>query len=338
MSFNLKFEKKILLLSIILSVLIIIYILGIIFSPASIRRREAETQLFPILNKDRISEIKISDPEDSVTLKKTDNAWTILIGGIYFPASDSRIEALLKHLISLKRNKVLSVNPDTWKDFDVAGDTGQRILLFDKSENKIVDLVVGKAGLGGKGRYVRIEGTEEVIQVDKFFYSYLNTDKKYWSHLKLFPSDFEGRDFISITVRSHISLNEDNAASSPLDYTLVMREGGENLAWKVEGRENMVLSNKKVDRMANSLANFEGIEFAAGISEQAAGFFSPSAVILFTTVDDRTYRLLIGNRAPEADQFYVKLEGQTYSYLAAEWRIKEIIKPLEELLEDLENE
>ena len=139
-----------------------------------------------------------------------------------------------------------------------------------------------------------------------------------------------------LSIKSRISFQEE-PQGQPLNYTLTLGDGDRSRFWKAEGLEDLVLSNDKVDRLANSLAGFEGTEFATDISPDEAGFSSPSGEVLFSTVDDRVYRLMIGNPSSKEDQYYVKLDGQSYSYLAAEWRIKNIFQPIEELLEDKEN-
>ena len=60
---ELNFKNKVVVLSIILAVLIATYVLGIIFSPANISRREAATPLFIVLDKDSIARIEIAGRE-----------------------------------------------------------------------------------------------------------------------------------------------------------------------------------------------------------------------------------------------------------------------------------
>ncbi|MBA7619029.1 hypothetical protein ES703_26361 [subsurface metagenome] len=325
---ELNFKNKVVVLSIILAVLIATYVLGIIFSPANISRREAATPLFIVLDKDSIARIEIAGREEKVVLKKSGAAWTALISGIYLPASKVRIDSFLNQIIKLKRSRVVTRNPDLWQDFEVSAETGRRIRLLDKSDREVVNLIVGKAGPAGKGNYLRIEGKEEVIQVERSLASYMDNETKYWSHLKLFPGDLEGRDLISIDIRSRLFEGQS------LDYTLVLSDGNGQPVWKVSGREDLAISADKVDRMANTLAGFEGTEFVVDIPEHEAGLASPDAEVTFRTEDDRFYRLLVGKAVPDENQYHVKLEGQTHCYLAAEWRLKDLLKPLGELTED----
>jgi hypothetical protein len=321
-----KGEKKVLILGGVLLALILLYVLGLLFSPASRRRRETETPLFQILNKEAIERIEISSGREALELRKAGDDWTVLISGVYFPASRSRVDAFLDHIISLKQSMRVSDDPETWADFQVSDDSGQRLVLSGSAGKSLVDLVIGKAGLGGKGTYVRKQGDPEVIQVDKSFSYYMNPEPRFWSYLKLFPADLEARDILRLSLKRRAGFAPGTNAFA---YTLVRDE---NQDWVVEGRPDIPLDNQRVDSLAGALVGFEGTEFVAGIPEEETGVAAPSAEILFTAADQRVFRLVVGNTGPDPDQYFVCLEGQTYCYLAAAWRLQGVLKDLSELL------
>jgi len=82
--------------------------------------------------------------------------------------------------------------------------------------------------------------------------------------------------------------------------------------------------------VANALAGFEGSEFVTSGSAADSGLSAPSAEVLFSTVKNQDYRILVGKRSGE-NQYYAKLDGGAYLYLSPEWRLKQILKPLAEL-------
>jgi hypothetical protein len=321
----LKGEKRILVLSVVLLALILLYVLGLVFSPASRRRREMETPLFQILNKEMIARIEIAADGESLSLRRTEDDWTVLISGVYFPAAKDRVDAFLDHVISLKQSKRVSGDPETWSDFEVGDPPVRRLVLEGEGGKPLVNLVIGKPGLAGQGTYVRRVDEEEVIQVDKSFSYYLNPEPRFWSDLKLFPRDLEARDIRRVSLKRRSGFAE---AGDSFAYSLVRDE---NLNWIVEGRPAIPLDNRAVDGLTGALASFEGTEFVVGIPREAAGFDSPAAEVLFTTDAGREFRLLVGNPGPDADQYYVCLEGETYCYLAAAWRLKNILKDLSSL-------
>jgi hypothetical protein len=320
-----KGEKKILILSVVLLALILLYVLGLVFSPTNRRRRETEAPLFQILNKEMVSRIEIISGSEALELRRAGSDWTVLISGIYFPASESRVDAFLDHIISLKRSKSVSDDPETWEDFEVSESLGRRILLSGSEEKPLVDLVIGKAGLGGRGTYVRHSDAAEVIEADKSFSYYMNLEPSFWSQLKLFPDNLDIRDIRRLSLKRRAGFAPE---AEPFAYTLIRDE---NADWIVEGRPDLTLDNGKLDALAGALTAFEGTEFVVGIPREEAGFDSPAAEISFTTSDERVFRLVVGNSRPDTDQYYVCLDGQTYCYLAASWRLQNIFKDLGEL-------
>jgi hypothetical protein len=320
-----KGEKRILILSVVVAALILLYVLGVVFSPANRRRREMETPLFQILNKEMIAHIAVTSGQETLELRKAGDDWTVRISGVYFPASGTRVNAFLDHIISLKRSKRVSDDPETWEDFEVTETLGRRLILAGAEDKTLVNLFIGKPGVGGEGTYVRQEGSEEVIEADKSFSYYMNLEPRFWSHLKLFPENLDFRDIVRLNLKRRDGFA---AGAESFVYALVRDE---NQDWIVEGRPDLALSNERIDRLSGALADFEGTEFLVGIPREEAGFDSPSAEISFTTADEREFRLLVGSARPDTEQYYVCLDGQTYCYLAASWRLENILKSLSEL-------
>ncbi len=325
----LEFRRKVLIMSAVLGVLVVAYVLGLVFSPASVRRRETQTPLFSILSEEVVSQVQLKSPDGSLTLSKEGDSWTVPVNGVDFPAAESRIQGLVDHLVGLKRIQTVTQNPEEWGTFEVGKDAPRRLALLDAQGKAVADLLIGKEGTGGQGTYVRIQGSDTVILVDKSFDYYLNVTPKFWSYLRVFPKDLEGRDLNRISVRSSVKLGD--SQGDTLRYTLTLGDKG---SWQVEqpARPGLALSDKEVDQVANSLAGFEGTEFVAGISDEQAGLTRPQAEVLFDTTGKQSYRLLVGKAAGEK-QYYVKLAGETFSYRAASWRLENILKPLEDLVE-----
>jgi hypothetical protein len=90
------------------------------------------------------------------------------------------------------------------------------------------------------------------------------------------------------------------------------------------------LDSNKVDQLAGNLADLEGTEFARAVSPEQAGLTDPTARILISTVDDRDFRLLIGGEAGD-EQYYAALENGAFVYKVSAWRIKGILKKVEDL-------
>ena len=334
MGFESTAKKKIIRLSIILGFLVITYVLGIVFSPENIQDRKAQEPVFTILNKESVARIEIIEGDLPTELEKRGEDWVVLISSMDFPALESRIDSLLDLVIALKKSQVVSANPENWHNFEVSVENSKQLKLFSRAGQVIAHLHIGKSGLGSKGNYIRLDTSNDVIQSDRSLDFYINSEESFWSDLRLFPRDLTGEDIIRMTIKSRISFFEQEEKLNGLDYTLVLENVSGVETWKVYGMDSSLypLSPEKVDSVVNAFASFEGNEFIADVAQDQAGFAVPLAEIEFTTIDDISYTLQVGAHSREKDQYYIKIPGQTYGYLAAAWRIEKILVPIETYL------
>jgi hypothetical protein len=325
-----QFQRRVVILGAVAGALAIAFVLGLVFSPANVQRRLAAVPLLPGFKSDTVAQISIAGPQGPIQLEKRDKSWTVLLGGEAYPASGERIASFFEHLASIKKNRLVSANPQTWKSFDVDQGARLRLKLLDAAGKTLVSLIVGKTQEGERGSYVRMDGANEVILINRSMSFYLDSTPGFWSHLKFFPVDLKGEEIIRISVRCDLTLSDKTARR--LNWTLIQnQEGGRS--WKVvapAGSQGIQLDDKEVDRVANTLAAFEGSEFVSGAGAVDTGLAAPAAEVLFSTVKDKDYRILVGRRSGQ-DQYYAKLDGGGYLYLIPEWRLKGVLQPLPEL-------
>jgi hypothetical protein len=334
----LSFRRKILVLGAAIAVLAAAYVLGLVFSPARMGRREAETPLLPDFNRnqrDLAAAVELVAAEGSLRLLNKGESWVLPGGGREYPASRSRIVAFFNFLAETKRTRVVTDNPEAWAEFELSGDEARRrIRVLDGAGNILTEIIIGKPATGGGYDYVRLGDSNEVVLSNRSFSYYLNVEDKFWSYLRVLPEDLEGQDLIRISVDSEVIFQD--GSPGPLDYTLVLDAEQQNL-WRVADRPQLPLDNGEVDLLANNLADLEGTEFAAAVGRAEAGLTDPAGQILLSTQDDKDFRLLIGGPAGE-DQFYVARQDGPYIYKVSEWRLKGILKSVDDLLEERSQE
>jgi hypothetical protein len=327
-----SFQRKVLILGVCIAVLAGTYILGLVFSPARVGRREAEAPLiagFTRQQRDRVAEIRIrADAGERILLKREDS-WILPGGEREYPASATRVDALLDFLTDLARTRVITNNPDAWEEFQVDTEASKRIRLLDSAGDVLTEIIVGKTAVGSEDNYVRLEGSNEVVLTNRSFDYYLNVEERFWAYLRIFPEDLEGQSIMRITVDSSLHFGSADQGSEPLDYTLVL-SSEQPAVWTIAERSGVELDNSKVDLLANNLADLEGSEFAHGAGDEETGLASPAARILLSTLDGRDFRLMIGGDAGD-DQYYAALENGDFVYKVSQWRVKSILKDIEDL-------
>ena len=326
-----QFKNKVFVLSLVAGALAVAYALGLVFSPTNVERRRSEVPLLAGFKPDAVRKIEASGADGkAVQLVRGDKGWSVLLGGEPFPASAERVKSFFDSLTGLQRNRLVSANPESWKSFDVGEEARTRIRLLDASDKPLVDLIVGRSEEAERGSYLRLEGTNQVLLANKSLNFYLEAQPSFWSHLRFFTDELSADKVMRISVRADLAFPD--GTSRRLAYTLIQKEEA-GRKWQVvepAAERSMPLDNKQVDRVATTLSGFEGTEFVPGPAD--SGLTAPSAEILFSTVDNKDYRILIGKRSGE-DQYYAKVDGGSYLYLAPEWRVKMATQPLEDLRE-----
>jgi hypothetical protein len=326
---GMQFKNKVLVLGLVAGALAAAYALGLVFSPTNVQKRRSEQPLLPGFKTEAVARIEVSgDQGGTIQVELADKSWRVMIGGSPFPASAERVGWFLDSMAGLRRARLVSANPDSWASFGVSDQAKTRIRLDDASGKRLLDLIVGSSEPGQRGNFARLEGSNEVVLLSRSLSNYLDGSLSYWSHLKFFPDELTGGAVMRISVRASLSFPD--GTQRKLAYTLIRSsEGGRK--WKVvepAGKTAAVLDDKAVDRMASTLAEFEGNEFVPG--RPATGLEAPSAEVLFSTEDNRDYRILVGSRSGE-DQYFAKVDGGEYVYLIPEWRVRTATQPLEEM-------
>ena len=325
---SMQFKNKVLVLGLIAGGLAAAYALGLVFSPTNVQKRRSEQPLLPGFKKEAVAKIEVASDKGTIQVERADKSWRLLIGGSPFPASEERVGWFLDSMAGLRRSRLVSANPESWTSFGVTDQAKTRIRLSDAAGKSLVDLIVGNSEPGERGSFARLGGGNDVLLLSRSLSNYLDGSLSYWSHLKFFPAELAGGGIMRISVRASLSLSD--GAQRKLAYTLIRgTEAGRK--WQVvepAAQRSAVLDDKAVDKLAGALADFEGNEFVPG--SPATGLESPSAEILFSTENNRDYRILIGSRSGE-DQYFAKVDGGEYLYLIPEWRVRTATEPLEEM-------
>ncbi len=326
-----NFKRKIITLSIILFVLTAGYVLGVIFSPERVEKRRANVPLLTNIKKSDVWKVKIKTKDGGIILAKDSNGWTLSINNRSFPADSDKVARFIDELGKLKKSKIITNNPDNWKNFDVIKDKAKRFILYNKSGGEISDLYIGKNGLGGQGFYVRKSKSNEVVQTDSSSISYyLNSRDNFWSYLKIFPKDIKKTDVIKITLKKDAAFDKKDTIKK-VSYELFKGDSKKEPFWKVKGKDSFKLDDEKVGRVVEDLITIEGNSFAANITDSDAGLSDAKTIAAFTLQNNDSYSLLVGKEKQGAEQFYVKRSGGKYIYAVSIWKLKRIFKSLDSL-------
>lgn len=107
----------------------------------------------------------------SFEMQKTGDGWQLKRGADQYQATTTSVRGLLTNLSSIEADRIVSKNPDRYKDYAVDEDGGTRIEVFT-GNRKQSDLVVGRFNFNQATRngisYLRKYDDEAVYSVDGF--------------------------------------------------------------------------------------------------------------------------------------------------------------------------
>lgn len=155
------------------------------------------------LNPDEVGTIAVTKGEESVTLKRQGEGFTVVEKQGY-PASNSSVNAFLRHLLGIGLEREIGRGDSLAEELEIEPPTAETIevALKDSSDKEMVRLRVGKAFEDGQGNYIqRLDEEDQLIYLTSgsvFLSSGIGEflDKEIVDHESSEVQRVEGRDFV----------------------------------------------------------------------------------------------------------------------------------------------
>ncbi|MFW5769568.1 MAG: DUF4340 domain-containing protein [Spirochaetota bacterium] len=327
-------DRKILSLSIVLTVLVIVYILGSIFTRTG---RQQEIHSVPILTpleRESIHSFELEGGTGSVSLSiGEDGSWWIVTEDVRLPASEDKVDHFLESLLTIRTLRFATDDEELFEDFSVAEPV--RYISFRDDEGALIKRLVlseteAEAGAETGPSYVRVQPAEKIYQVDDDLSFYMRQDGNYWADLDLFPTAVTPESVLRVDVAGDFTLSDGyNFAGA---YTLVKRADGDEEWWEIISGDTGTSEADpgETERVITTLAELRGFAFAEDQNRAGKGLEETAASIRFESGGEE-YRLIVGSPAKEEGSRYLEVSAAPYLYLVKEWALKRIFKPGEEL-------
>ena len=337
-----SFRQKAIVLGSIFVMLLALLLFGIISPPGASQRR-SEAPLFPGLKADLVRRIEIVDSSSRLALSRT-GGWIIEGSGVSYPASQSKVEGLLKEVAAIARGTLVTKSSKTSDGLGLSEKEGKRVVLSGAKGEKLCELSVGRAGVGGRGFYLRPGTGTEVFQTGEGLSSYLSTERRGWADLRVLPSDIGVEAVMRLSIASSLALSgtaSANVAKVPkvskvakvaprIEYTLLKEKSASGaMTWSLGAGAGPV-DQQKVDSLVRSVLALEGGDFLADQDSARDSLALPAAEFTISLADNRTFVIQIGDKAAE-DQYPCALSGGSLGYLVPQWRLEGILKSKESL-------
>ena len=261
----------------------------------------------------KITSIEVGQLVSGVRLKREGNEWFVAdmatplrekLGeqGIvkpsktkWFAADEEVVKRALNSLVNVQKGIVASMNPGNQVAYQVKGPMGLHVVLGRK-DGTVADIVIGKTAPDHSGSYVRMEGSDEVLLVNKALAGLFPTALTDWRDRTIW--DVEPKKIRSVIV-----------STPKKSYELVKKED----AWTVPGKPDEKLDDKIVSELLGSVSDMRAKGFAVESDPRAA--FKKPELTVDLLLDDGTTRTLEIAGKNNLGQSYARNKGDDQVYL-----------------------
>ena len=135
----------------------------------------------PIFSGDNesIHRFLIIDKKDSLELVKNDTIWTITKADTLI-TKQNQIDNLYNRILAVKKEFIVSQNPNKWATYGVTDSLGKRFIYYDENDKEIGDFIFGNEGQDYQHNYIRQYNDENVFRSNDNVFFLLNTSPSYW--------------------------------------------------------------------------------------------------------------------------------------------------------------
>jgi hypothetical protein len=310
-----RYERKVAALSTALGLLLVIWVIGMIFSPEKGLARSESTKLVSGKMSDAVS-IELTNPDaETIKLEKSGDTWSLIDKDARLPVQASRVKNLLDSIAEPGRLRVVGRSKAAWADFKLDEANTKRVIVKGKDGNAIADVYIGAYSSVASGVYVRRADSEKSYVADSSIASYVGYGRSSWLDLKVLGS-LASTDVQSVSIRAKLSLDGPGKNPVAFDYTARRDEQ----TWKIASTE---LDAQSVESMLRSIVSVQGEDIEA--APPADAFKTISARIEIALSSGTSKVIEIGASAKD-ERYYLRATGNPLVYLVSSYSLKSMLK------------
>jgi hypothetical protein len=219
-----------------------------------------------------------------------------------YPADSSLVQTALEKLKNIKKEDIISRNPQKQSELEVDTAKGIYVEAFNDKHTSLGAIYIGKSGPNWDAHFVREKGSNDVyLASGSVRMSFFGSAQK-WKNKSILKFD-------KTFVKSFAVANIDSTAfelvkltpSSPKDTTF--KEG-----WEIVKPEKFKAKKDKADDFINTLCNFATSEFETDktITPDSMGLAKPKLVVSAIMQNGETKTVMIGKKKGATGQFWAK--------------------------------
>lgn len=273
------------------------------------------------------------EPSQTVVLEKDGAGFVVSAqgGADRFAVDETQLTSLLDAVAELAPGDRIANDKSKLKDFEIDDEQALRIQV-EATGKPGIDLLFGRAAKSG-GTTVRKQGASDVFVAKGRLGSLAKKDLKAWRKKTIVDSKADALQSVAIEVPGAEPL----VLTSSTEPVAEAKEGETppppKTTWSVSQPATLPagfrLDATALSRVASSFASLRAVDFADGMSDEAAGLSGPHTSITGTLKSGEKITLHLG-KVDEQKRHVVRKEGDKQLYLVAEYGAKNVVKSLDD--------
>ena len=236
---------------------------------------------------------------------------------VEYPVDSASIASALEKITAIKKDALISENPEKQSIFEVDSGKGLLVEVADNSGKSAGSIIIGKSGADWNSNYIRFKGSNSVYMSSGGARSSFFTDLKRWRNKSILKFDKTTAKGITLAKRDSGMI------------TLAQADTG--TPWKIiEPIENPAKTDA-VDGLLDKLAMLNATDFQDDVlPDTATGFDNPELGVTVSFKNGSSRNVIFGKKNSD-NKYYVKTDGKDQVFLVADYSFNQINKKLDDL-------
>jgi|GEM_PF-624113 hypothetical protein len=234
-----------------------------------------------------------------------------------YPADSAAIQTAIEKLKSLKKEDLISQNPQKQAELEVDSTKAIFVEVTNDKGKSIGAFYVGKSGANWDQNFIREKGSSDVYLVGGSVRSAFFGDAKRWKDKTIVKFDKSFVKKLQIAKKDSGTVELVRTTPSPTDTSI--KEG-----WELTSPEKFKAKKDKVEDVLNTMSRLVAADFETdtAISADSMGFSKPELVVAATLQNGETKTVTFGKKKSPANQFWAKTPDNTRAiFLAYDYNV-----------------
>jgi len=326
---------------------VLLGIVGIIIlteGTGSKKKSDKTKEFFPKLAKSSVFAFSITENNQKIKIKRKGDGWIIATGdkdegtkadagsildariaagaGLKdYPADSASVESVLEKLAMMKKDELISQNPDKQAVFEVDSAKGMLVEFWDNQNKLVGSFRIGKNGPDWNSHYVRTVGSNDVYNVlGSIKYAFF-ADEKRWRDKSVIQFNAANAKTISIAKKDS-GVTE---LAKSVDTAGVAR-------WDITAPKACPADSLTVSRILTTLSNFTTADWEDTVrSDSALGFNDPYLVVAIGLDNGDKKVLTIGGEKGKDNQRWLKADDKEAVFVMYKSRFDDFNKTFDQI-------